>query len=90
MIFESVLWFVSTSVETCRLLMNEERNRIKALGGRGMWSSAFFFPCPGFLGPAPSRLVGKRDGEASALPKEESSSVNVPGVTAGAKAICRG
>ena len=36
MIFESVLWLVSTCVETCRLLMNEERNRIKALGGRGM------------------------------------------------------
>jgi hypothetical protein len=70
--------------------MNEERNRIKALGGRGMWSSAFFFPCPGFLGPAPSRVDGKSDGEDSALPREEGSSVYVPGVTAGAKAICRG
>jgi len=88
MIFESVLWFVSTSVETCRLLMNEERNKIKAFGGRGMWSSAFFFPCPGFLGPAPSRVDGKSDGEGPALPTEEGSSVYVPGVTAGAKAIC--
>lgn len=52
-----------------------------------MWSSAFFFPCPGFLGPAPSRVEGKSDGEGSALPRK-ASSVNVPGVTAGAKAIC--
>ena len=52
-----------------------------------MWSSAFFFPCPGFLGPAPSRVEGKSDGEGSALPTE-GSSVYVPGVTAGAKAIC--
>lgn len=63
---------------------------MKALGGRGMWSSAFFFPCPCFLGPAPSRVDGKSDGEGSALPTQEGSSVYVPGVTAGAKAICRG
>lgn len=68
--------------------MNDERNRIKALGGRGIWSSAFFFPCPGFLGPAPSRVDGKSDGEGPALPMEEKSSVYVPGVTKGAKAIC--
>jgi hypothetical protein len=67
--------------------MKEERKRMKALGGRGMWSSAFFFPCPGFLGPAPSAVEGKSEGADSAL-STEGSSVNVPGVTAGAKAIC--
>jgi hypothetical protein len=89
MILESVLWFVSTSVETCRLLMNEERKRMNAFGGRGMWSSAFFFPCPGFFGPAPpSEFEGKSDDAGSALSIGDGSSVNVTGVTAGAKAIC--
>lgn len=69
--------------------MKEERKRMNALGGRGMWSSAFFFPCPGFLGPEPSRFDGKSDGGGSAL-SIDGSSVNVHGVTAGAKAICCG
>jgi len=55
-----------------------------------MWSSAFFFPCPGFLGPVPSRVEGKSDGGSSAFSRAEGSSVYVPGVTAGAKAICWG
>lgn len=87
MIFDSVLWFVSTSVETCRLLMKDERKRMKAFGGRGMWSSAFFFPCPGLRGAVPSRFEGKREDVVSVLSTKDSS-VNVPGVTAGAKAIC--
>jgi hypothetical protein len=37
MIAERVLWFVSTLVDTRWLFMNEERKRMKALGGRGMW-----------------------------------------------------
>lgn len=46
MILESVLWFVSTSDETCWFLMNEERKRMNAFGGRGMWFSGFFFAWP--------------------------------------------
>ena len=87
MILDSVLWLVSTSVETCRLLMKEERKRMNAFGGRGMWSSAFFFPCPGFRGVVPSGVDGNSDGGES-KPSTKDSSVNVPGVTAGAKAIC--
>jgi hypothetical protein len=36
MIFDSVLWLVSTPVETCWFLMKDDRNKMKALGGRGM------------------------------------------------------
>jgi len=89
MIFDSVLWFVSTSVDTCRDLMKDERKRMKALGGRGMWSSALFFPCPGFRDAVPSVADGKSEGGDSVL-STRGSSVNVPGVTAGAKAICCG
>ena len=41
-ILDRVEWFVSTSVDTCWLLMKEDLKSIKALGGRGMWFSGFF------------------------------------------------
>jgi hypothetical protein len=43
MILLKVEWLVSMVVETCCALMNEERKRMKALGGRGMWFSGRFF-----------------------------------------------
>jgi hypothetical protein len=52
MIFDRVLWLVSTSVETCRLLMNDERKSMNAFGDVGygplLFSSrvlAFEAPC---------------------------------------------
>ena len=41
MILESVLWLVSTSEVTCWLLMKDERKRMNALGGRGMYPEPF-------------------------------------------------
>lgn len=46
-----------------------------------------FFPCPSFLGIEPSRVDGKSDDAGSAF-SADGSSMDVPDVTAGAKAIC--
>ncbi len=58
MIFDNVLWFVSTSDETCSCLMNEERKRMNALGGRGIWLSGFFFVWPARRGEVGESGVG--------------------------------
>lgn len=60
MILDRVLWFVSTSEETCWFLMNEDRKRMNAFGGRGMWFSGFFLACPlRRLGEGGSSVGGK-------------------------------
>ncbi len=85
MILDSVLWLVSTSEETCWFLMKDERKRMKAFGGRGMWFSGFFFAC------AARRVVASAlAGKSSASPERSAGglggSVNVPGVRVGANA----
>jgi len=86
MILESVLWFVSTSEVTCWLLMNEERKRMKALGGRGMYPEPFLPRGLGFsLAKASSSggkiyaVAGWRGGGVS--------SVKVVGVTLGVNSM---
>ena len=86
MILDSVLWLVSTSEETCGFLMKEERKRMKAFGGRGIWFSGFFFACAARRVAVPPSLAGKRSD--SALDSVGlGGSLNVPGVTFGANAM---
>ena len=74
-------------------MMNEERKRMNAFGGRGMWFSGRFLACAARRAPpcwAPSGLLlsGKRRGESAAA-KESAGlggSLKVPGVTVGANA----
>lgn len=88
MILESVLWLVSTSEETCWFLMKEERKRMNALGGRGMWFSGFFFAWPARRaeGDAAS-AVGGKSMDSCGGSCGDGGSKNVPGVTVGANAM---
>ena len=43
MIFDRVLWFPSTLPGTRWLLIKDERKRMKAFGGRGMYDASRFF-----------------------------------------------
>ena len=86
MILDSVLWLVSTPEETCWFLMKEERKRMKAFGGRGIWFSGFFFACAARRVAVPPSLAGKRSD--SALDSVGlGGSLNLPGVTFGGNAI---
>lgn len=86
MILDRVLWFVSTSVETCWLLMKDDRKRIKALGGRGMWSSPRFLLCVGRRAEPSEPDDGNRMGSKLDWARE-GGSLKVTGVTLGAKAM---
>ena len=44
-ILERVLWFPSMLPGTLSDLMKDERKRMNALGGRGMWPTSRFFAC---------------------------------------------
>ena len=88
MILDSVLWLVSTSDETCWFLMKDERKRMNAFGGRGIWFSGFFFACAARRVPALlSALAGKRRDSADESEDGLGGSLNVPGVTFGANAM---
>jgi hypothetical protein len=50
MIFERVLWLPSMLPGTLSDLIKEERKRMNALGGRGMWPASRFFACEGLAG----------------------------------------
>ena len=85
MILDSVEWLVSTSEETCWFLMKDERKRMKAFGGRGMWFSGFFLACAARRVVA-SPLAGKRSVSPGESADGLGGSLNVPGVTFGANA----
>ena len=88
MILDSVEWLVSTSEETCWFLMKDERKRMKAFGGRGMWFSGFFFAWAARrVAGAPSGLAGKRRDSAEESEAGLGGSLKVRGVTFGAKAM---
>ena len=59
---------------------------MKAFGGRGMWLSDLFLPCPGRRGTAHSMEGGKRE-DFIGISKGRGGSLKVPGVTFGAKAM---
>ena len=59
-ILDNVEWLVSTSVETCWLFIKEDRKRMKALGGLGIWFSGFFLVWAWRRGGKPSSGGGKR------------------------------
>jgi hypothetical protein len=87
MIFDNVLWFVSTSDETCWFLMKDERKRMNAFGGRGMWFSGFFLACPARRGAGDDGSVVGKMVNSTGRSCGEGGSKNVPGVTVGANAI---
>ena len=86
MILESVLWLVSTPVDTCWPLMKDERKRMKALGGRGIWSSGRFLLWVGRRDEHSPVGVGKSTG-SNVVSMAEGGSLKVTGVTLGAKAM---
>ena len=86
MILERVLWLPSIWPGMCWARMKEERKRMKAFGGRGIWFSGFFFACAARRVAVPPSLAGKRSD--SALDSVGlGGSLNVPGVTFGANAM---
>jgi hypothetical protein len=64
MILERVLWLPSMLPGTLSDLMKEERKRMNALGGRGIWPASRFFACEGLVaemrGASSSDMSSKR------------------------------
>ena len=57
MILESVLWLPSMFPGTLSDFMNEERKRMNALGGRGIWPASRFFAWEGLTAAAVAASV---------------------------------
>jgi len=86
MILERVLWLPSMLPGTLSDLMKEERKRMNALGGRGMWPASRFFACED-LGAAEMRGASSSDmsskrwaGTSSCWCSEAMSVVNESGL----------
>ena len=71
MILERVLWLPSMLPGTLSDLMKEERKRMNALGGRGMWPASRFFACEGLVaemrGASSSDMSSKRWADGSGI-----------------------
>ena len=62
MIFESALWLPSILPGMCCARMKDERKRMNAFGGRGMYDASRFFACE----PRVAASTGEPGGESAA------------------------
>lgn len=84
MILERVLWLPSMLPGTLSDLMKEERKRMNALGGRGIWPASRFFACEGFVaemrGASSSDMSSKRETGSGAMSASKESGLYGMGV----------
>ena len=88
-ILERVLWFPSMLPGTLSDLMKDERKRMNALGGRGMWPTSRFFAWEGFVaemrGASSSEMSSKRGACPGAMSTSSDSGLYGIGVNSESK-----
>ena len=88
-ILERVLWFPSMLPGTLSDLMKDERKRMNALGGRGMWPTSRFFAWEGLVaemrGASSSDISSKRGACPEAMSTSRDSGLYGIGVNSESK-----